>query len=169
MSSRLSPVGKTRQYEREQVRDYLASIRTAHGAIRFLGLPTLQDHQDMRIDRLFVEPQVSRATPSRRERNPEWLDDRRPLGEVVAGDHRLVILGDPGSGKSTLVDWLAWQLADEHPNAWKALLGSRIPIPLILRDLRTHPWDHLGRAARRLPDPSDRKTPVPGVPPPTDG
>ena len=51
-------------------------------------------------------------------------------------DHRLAILGDPGSGKSTLVDWLAWQLADEHPNAWKARLGNRIPIPLILRDLR---------------------------------
>jgi predicted NACHT family NTPase len=29
----------------------------------------------------------------------------------------VVILGNPGSGKSTLVDWLAWQLADEHLNA----------------------------------------------------
>jgi internalin A len=57
-----------------------------------------------------------------------------------------VILGDPGSGKSTLVDWLAWQLADEHQNAWKAQLGSRIPIPLILRDLRLTrgiTWDGL--------------------------
>ena len=57
-----------------------------------------------------------------------------------------MILGDPGSGKSTLVDWLAWQLADEHPNAWKARLGNRIPIPLILRDLhitRGITWDGL--------------------------
>ena len=57
-----------------------------------------------------------------------------------------MILGDPGSGKSTLVDWLAWQLADAHHNAWKALLGSRIPIPLILRDLRLTrgvTWDGL--------------------------
>ena len=123
------------QHEREQVRDYLASLRSAHGTIRFLGLPTLQDHQDMRIDRLFVEPQVSAQLLSP-EGNPEPWGDRRPLREAVAGDHRLVILGDPGSGKSTLVDWLAWQLADAHQNAWKTLLGSRIPIPLILRDLR---------------------------------
>jgi internalin A len=134
-----------RRHEREQVRDYLASIRTAHGAIRFLGLPTLQDNQDMRIDRLFVEPQVS-AQPIAPEGDPVDWRDRRPLGEAVAADHRLVILGDPGSGKSTLVDWLAWQLADEHPNAWKARFGNRIPIPLILRDLyitRGITWDGL--------------------------
>jgi hypothetical protein len=136
---------RERQYEREQVQAYLASIRTAHGAIRFLGLPALQDHQDMRIDRLFVEPQVSEQ-PLSPEGNPEIWGDCRPLGEVVAANHRLVILGDPGSGQSTLVDWLAWQLADEHQNAWKALLGSRIPIPLILRDLRLTrgvTWDGL--------------------------
>jgi internalin A len=139
---------QARQHEREQLRDYLASIRTAHGAIRFLGLPTLQDNRDIRIDRLFVEPQLS-WYPILPERDREdWEDwrDRRPLEEAVTGSPRLVILGDPGSGKSTLVDWLAWQLADEHPNAWKARLGSRIPIPLILRDLhltRGMTWDRL--------------------------
>jgi Domain of unknown function (DUF4062) len=35
---------QARQHERERVRDYLASIRTTHGVIRFLGLPTLQDN-----------------------------------------------------------------------------------------------------------------------------
>ena len=136
---------KDRQHEREQVRDYLASIRTAHGAIRFLGLPPLQDNQDMRIDRLFVEPQLSEQ-PIAPERAPMNWPARRPLGEALAEGNRLVILGDPGSGKSTLVDWLAWQLADEHPNAWKARLGSRIPIPLILRDLdltREVTWDRV--------------------------
>jgi hypothetical protein len=98
-----------RRHEREQVRDYLASIRTAHAAIRFLGLPTLQDHQDVRIERLFVEPQLSwHPIPPDRDRE-DWEDwrDRRPLGEAVTGNPRLVILGDPGSGKSTLIDWLA--------------------------------------------------------------
>jgi internalin A len=136
---------RERQYKREQVQDYLASIRTAHGTIRFLGLSTFQDNQDVRIDRLFVEPHVS-DQPLAPERDPtEWYG-RRPLREAVAGDHRLVILGDPGSGKSTLVDWLAWQLADAHQNAWKTLLGSRIPVPLILRDLRLTrgvTWDGL--------------------------
>lgn len=112
---------QARQYEREQVRDYLASTRTAHGAIRFLGLRTLQDNQDMRIDRLFVEPQLSRQ-PIVPESNPEGWRDRQPLGEAVAENHRLVILGDPGSGKSTLVDWLAWQLAMTTPTRGK--LGS---------------------------------------------
>jgi internalin A len=134
-----------RQDDREQVQDYLASIQTAHGTIRFLGLSTFQDNQDMRIDRLFVEPQVS-AQPLSPEHDLAGRRGRLPLREAVAGDHRLVILGDPGSGKSTLVDWLAWQLADAHQNTWKALLGSRIPIPLILRDLRLTrgiTWDGL--------------------------
>ncbi len=136
---------QTRQYEREQVRDYLASIRTAHGVIRFLGLPTLQDNQDIRIDRLFVEPRMSRY-PIPLERDPETWPDCQPLGEAVTGDHRLVVLGDAGSGKSTLIEWLAWQLADEHPNAWKARLSNPIPIPFILRDLhitRGITWDGL--------------------------
>jgi internalin A len=94
---------------------------------------------------MFVEPQLS-PYPLAPERAPEDWRDRQPLGEAVTGNHRLVILGDPGSGKSTLVDWLAWRLADEHPNAWKARLGNRIPIPFILRDLhlaRGITWDGL--------------------------
>ena len=74
---------RERQYEREQVRDYLASIRTAHGTIRFLGLSTFQDNQDMRIDRLFVEPQVS-AQPLAPDGDPADWRDRRPLREAVA-------------------------------------------------------------------------------------
>jgi Domain of unknown function (DUF4062) len=78
---------QARQYEREQVRVYLASIRTTHGAIRFLGLPTLQDNQDMRIDRLLVEPQLS-GRPIAPEHHPEGWGDRRPLGQVVGGATR---------------------------------------------------------------------------------
>jgi internalin A len=134
-----------RRHERDRVRDYLASVSIAHGVIRFLGLPALKDTRNIPIDRLFVEPALSPHPISPESEPTDWRG-RRPLIDAVARDDRLVILGDPGSGKSTLVDWLAWRLADEHPNQWKARLGNRIPIPLILRDLHVREgitWDGL--------------------------
>ena len=57
-----------------------------------------------------------------------------------------MVLGDPGCGKSTLVNWIAWQLAQDRPNDWTKRLDRRIPLPLIVRDLGIRPgitWDAL--------------------------
>ena len=102
-------------YEREQVH-LPRLLRTAHGTIRFLGLSTLQDHQDVRIDRLFVEPQVS-AQPLSPEGHPETWGGRRPLREAVAGDHRLVILGDPAAASRR---WLIGS-----PGSWPTRIKTR--------------------------------------------
>jgi internalin A len=47
----------------------------------------------------------------------------------------LVVLGDPGSGKSTLVSWIAWQLT-QHSGPWRERLGSLVPFPMILREMK---------------------------------
>jgi internalin A len=134
-----------RHHERQGLRDYLASLRTTHGAIRFIGLPQLKDNRDVRIDRLFVEPWLSQGYTSA-DRSPEnWPPTTRLLDAVVANP-RLVVLGDPGSGKSTLVNWVAWNLAQPHPNDWTRGLGNLLPLPLVLRDLEVGPgvtWDRL--------------------------
>ncbi|GAB4537199.1 MAG: hypothetical protein Kow0063_23620 [Anaerolineae bacterium] len=72
--------------------------------------------------------------------------ETRPLSavEVIADNHRLVILGDPGSGKSTLLNYLALCLAAHNlePQAgwldrlryWPQQEANIIPITVLLRD-----------------------------------
>ena len=78
----------------------------------------------------------------------EYLEERetRPLGvlEAAIGNRHLVILGDPGSGKSTFVSHLALCLVahDLQPEAgwldrlpgWPQSETDVVPIPVVLRD-----------------------------------
>ncbi len=58
-------------------------------------------------------------------------------------EHRhLVVLGDPGSGKSTLVKVLTYAFGEADSNAYKRACGGLIPIPIILRDYKTRQWQN---------------------------
>ncbi len=131
------------------LRLYLESVKQHHGYIKFLGLPRLEDIKDAPIQRLYVEPAVA----DRRWVSPaldpkDWPETRHVL-DALAFSPRAVLLGDPGSGKSTLVDWLAWQLSEHHDDGtsmWTERIGRLIPLPMILRELRIGAeitWDKL--------------------------
>lgn len=133
--------------------DYSAEIVKQHGYIRFLGLPHLRDNPDVPIDRLYVEPSISESHIQPDRPTEDW-PDTTPALETVAASQRLVLLGDPGSGKSTLVSWIAWQLSQPGDNAWTKRLGRLVPIPMILRDMEIGPditWDGLLEAFLALP------------------
>jgi HEAT repeat protein len=38
---------------------------------------------------------------------PEYIKSRSPVGERLAASHRLIVLGDPGGGKTTMLRWMA--------------------------------------------------------------
>ena len=113
---------------------YLNSVREWHGYIRFLGLPSLRENPDVRIDRLYVQPRLADRSISPDTPPTDWPATESVL-ETLASHRRLVILGDPGSGKSTLVSWLAWQFARQAESDWTERLGPLVPLPMILREL----------------------------------
>jgi len=127
---------------------YLANVRDWHGYIRFLGLPHLRENPDILIDKLYVEPlladsYVSPDTP------PEAWPEVETVLQTLVKHQRLVLLGDPGSGKSTLVSWLAWQFAQPTTNEWVQQFGQLVPIPIVLRELeigKDSSWEGLVRA-----------------------
>lgn len=129
------------------LRRYLETVQQEHGAIRFVSLPRLEDLQNAPIHRLYVEPSIAGRWLSP-DVNPKEWGRTTSLIDWVSTFPFAVLLGDPGSGKSTLVSWIAWQLAKHHEskNRWTDSLGSLIPIPMILRELGVEAgvtWDSL--------------------------
>ncbi|MEO6408779.1 MAG: NACHT domain-containing protein [Burkholderiaceae bacterium] len=117
------------------LRGYLDDVRAWHGYVRFLGLPTIQDHPDTSLSDLFVAPLLS---PQRVM--PESATSTWPVGQDVfsalESRRRLVVLGDPGSGKSMIVNWLAWLLAGGAESVLPPWLEDVLPIPLVARELK---------------------------------
>ena len=98
------------------------------------------------LDTKTPVPLTEEEKEQRERRAPLGERETRPLRvlEATAGNRRLVILGDPGSGKSTFLNHLALCLTThglEPEGNWLARLpdwpkeeAEVIPIPVVLRD-----------------------------------
>ena len=120
------------------LRAYLANVRDWHGYVRFLGLPDRRDKLDVRIGGLFVWPLLTRRHVSPDENPAHWLDETERVLDALTIGKPLMLLGDPGSGKSTLLNYLVWLLGRPAKNALIDRLGWRLPVPMVLRELRLH-------------------------------
>ena len=117
------------------LRPYLANVRNWQCYIRFLGLPDRRDNPDIIIDRLFVVPLLARRYISPDENPKSWADEAETLLDVLAENSPLVLLGDPGIGKSTFLNYVAWLLSRPAENALIDRMGWRLPLPMVLREL----------------------------------
>ena len=117
------------------IRPYLSNVRHWQGYIRFLGLPDRREHPDVLIDRLFVEPLLTHRYVSPDEDPDDWSDDAKTVLDVLAASRAIVILGDPGIGKSTLLNHVAWLLSRPTRNPLIQRLGWALPVPMVLREL----------------------------------
>lgn len=122
-------------FENPVIRPYLANVRGWQGYIRFLGLPDRRDNPDIIIDRLFVVPVLTRRHVSPDENPESWFSDAESLVDTLAKNTPLVLLGDPGIGKSTLLNYITWLLSRPATNPLIDRLGWRLPLPMVLREL----------------------------------
>ena len=122
-------------FENPVIRPYLANVRDWQGYIRFLGLPDRRDNPDILIDRLFVVPVLARRHVSPDENPESWFHGAEPLVDTLAKNTPLVLLGDPGIGKSTLLNYITWLLSRPATNPLIERLGWRLPLPMVLREL----------------------------------
>lgn len=68
------------------------------------------------------------------------------IADLLAEHQRLFVLGDPGTGKTTLINSLMLAFSYYGDNLTKLALGKRVPFPLILRELplaKVGNWDDL--------------------------
>ena len=122
-------------FENPVIRPYLKNVRDWQGYIRFLGLPDRRENPDVVIDRLFVTPLLTRRYVSPDESPGNWTDEAEALVDALAENRRLVLLGDPGIGKSTFLNYVTWLLSRPATNALIDRLGWRLPLPMVLREL----------------------------------
>ena len=132
-------------FENPVIRPYLKNVRGWQGYIRFLGLPDRRENPDVLIERLFVAPLLTRRYVSPDASPAKWIDEAETLVGALVENRRLVLLGDPGIGKSTFLNYVAWLLSRPATNALIDRLGWRLPLPMVLRELEV-------RGVRRFDD-----------------
>jgi internalin A len=124
-------------HDEAALRAYCEAVCKAHSHIRFVEIPYLKDVSDVEMDNLYVEPRFS-AQEIHPDLPPfQWPKCIQAL-ECLKDHRHLVLLGDPGSGKSTLVSYLSWQLCRPklpRSNSWMNQFAGSIPLPIVLREL----------------------------------
>lgn len=112
--------------------EYASSVRNA------ITLPAVYQEMDVAVCYKTKSVAERRFAPDEQE-SPE----RQPLIQASAdAEHkRVIILGDPGAGKSMFMDNLAWQVAGSHLGKSSERLPSEFRrLPLIRLRLRTLAW-----------------------------
>jgi hypothetical protein len=114
--------------------DYRREVARRQKKIELFGLPSTIPHQSYSLASSYVSLALSSSS-----RSPSTMPDPETSGssieQVLAGNRRLLLLGAAGSGKTTILQWLTQQSAQQSFDPVYKRLNSTIPILLILRQL----------------------------------
>jgi hypothetical protein len=118
----------------ESLLRYFANLRTRHGTISLVGSKIYYSKTDLPLKNLFVEPKLSQQSIMPDKPFNNWPTVYSALDTLI-NNQWLVILGSPGSGKSTFIDWLTLQFVEPDISiTFQKNLGPLIPVPMKLRE-----------------------------------
>ena len=136
MEARFENLSESEIYANPPLRAYLSKVQRRHGYVRLLGLPDRSDRPNVPIELMLVPPVVSPRPISVDSDPKEWMPQCESLVAALERYGRLLLLGDPGTGKTTFFNYLAWILTfagGDTPSL--ARFGWVLPVPMMLREL----------------------------------
>ncbi|WP_338118106.1 NACHT domain-containing protein [Streptomyces coryli] len=136
-------------------RDYLGYVTRRHGKLTIYGVDLAHSPAKWPLDAAYMRLEATAPAPAAQrsaqdESFPEQFEPSGPVivpaDQVLAQHDRVLLRGAAGSGKTTLVQWLAVSTA-RAPGEHMAYLRGLVPFVLPLRTLT--------RKDERLPAPTD--------------
>lgn len=122
-------------WDESALRPYLAEVSYRHGLVDTIALPNMRDLSPVQIEKLFIQPELSLSKVDALDDPQSWPKGRSLL-YTLENEHFVVLLGDPGSGKTTLINWLAWRLSSGLSRELPAGLNDLLPLPCVLREMK---------------------------------
>lgn len=121
-------------WDQSALRPYLGEVKRRHGVVETLALPNMRDLPPIRIEKLFVQPLLSKVSVDPGSPQESWPEGESLL-DALSRERAIVLLGDPGSGKTTLANWLAWRLSSGLTAPLPDGLEGKLPVPCVLREM----------------------------------
>ncbi|MGW1768909.1 NACHT domain-containing protein [Streptomyces sp. NPDC002073] len=133
---------------------YLAYVARRHSALTIYGIDLPPGSAKWPLDAAYISLDTVDRGPAPEDRRHGPAEPAQavrprslPADQALAEHERVLLRGEAGSGKTTLIQWLAVSAADPAPAAAMAYVRNRIPYVLPLRTLTRH--------GGRLPAPRD--------------
>ena len=134
--SRFDNLTEKEVYSNPSLQAYLTNVQKRHRYARLPGLPSRRDRPNLPIQLMFVPPLLSPRPISVDDNPNDWMEQCESIYAPLERYRRLLLLGDPGTGKTTLFNRLARDLTYAPSSGpFVKRFGWMLPVPMVLREL----------------------------------